>query len=127
MAEISESHAIMSVEATGNAQAGYNMRVSRDLYSTRQYKLLYDQLVGKIDKAFVDLRKKRADDIACGKVKEAEKIKISLLAKPKGLRKTTKVAFEKVRTELKGRKGARPVLGQSATDALREAEAGAWA
>ena len=82
---------------------------------------------GRSTKAFIDLRKKRTDDIACGKVKESEKVRIPLLAKPKGLRATTKVAFEKVRTERKGRKGAKPVLGQSAADALREAEAGVGA
>ena len=103
------------------------MRASRGLYSTRKYKLLHDALVGQIDKAFVDLRKKRADDIACGEVKDSEKVRISLLAKPKGLRKTTKTAFEKVRAEGKGRKGAKPVLGQSVADAQREAEAGAGA
>ena len=122
MGEISDSHAIRGVEAAGNTQQGYNMRVSRGLYSTRKYKQMHDALVGEIDKAFIDLRQKRADDIAAGTVKESEKVRISVLTKPKGLRKTAKTAFEKVRAERTGRKGTRPVLGQSAADAVREAK-----
>ena len=127
MGEISDSHRIMGVEAAGNAQAGYDMRVSRGLYSTKKYKLLHDALLGEIDKSFIDLRKKRAEDIASGSVKEPEKARISVLSKPKGLRKTAKVAFEKVRANRTGQKGAKPVLGSSATEAMREAKDGAGA
>ena len=121
MGEISDAHAITEVEASGNAQAGYNMRVSRELYSQRKFKLLQETLRGEIDKAFTDLRKKRTEDIANGTVKEREKTKISQLAKPKSLRKTAKTTFEKVRAEKKGRAGAKEVHGSTAAAAIQEA------
>ena len=121
MGEISDAHAITKVEASGNAQAGYNMRVSRELYSQRKFKLLQESLRGEIDKAFIDLRTKRTEDIASGTVKEREKTKISQLAKPKSLRKTAKTTFEKVRAEKKGRAGAKEVHGSTAAAAIQEA------
>ena len=100
------------------------MRITRGLYSADKFKLFHDSLCGEIDKAFIDLRKKRSDDIANGSAKESEKVKIEPLEKPRLLRKTAKATFEKVRAEKKTKAGAKAVQGHTAAAALQEAAEG---
>ena len=122
MADISDSQAILDMEATGDTQAGYAMRIQRGLYSRAKFNELLTALRSEIDKAVLDLQAKRAEDIESGKVKESAKCKATKGKSDKSLNRVTKAAFEKKKADKRTTTGTR-VAGQSATAALAEAEA----
>ena len=118
MDQVTDAQAIRDMEATGDLNAGYYMRMQRGMYSQTKHAALLAELRVKIQESVAELQGKRTSDIANGKLQDPGKLHTKK-HKARPLNKVTRVAFEKGKCA-KAAAGKKTIAAETADQALQD-------